>query len=163
MIEIKLDAKQLEQSLGKLLANARNPRPIMAGLAQELDNLTKENFANEAWGNQKWQKSKAASEEKRKTLYKTGDLHDLTNPSHSQTYARIGSNLKYAAIHHLGGTIAAKNHPYLMVPVGNGFRKVKKVTIPARPYLPVNKDGNIQQGGEERLLQVAIDALKKGL
>lgn len=147
MIEIKLDAKQLEQTLGKLLANARNPRPMMAGLSQELDNLTKENFANEAWGNQKWQKSKAASEEKRKTLYKTGDLHDHTNPSHGQTYARIGSNLKYAAIHHMGGQ------------AGRG----KKLTLPARPYLPVNKDGNIQQGGEERLLQVAIDALKKGL
>ena len=50
-----------------------------------------------------------------------------------------------------------------MIPVGDGFRKVKQVQIPARPYLPLNADGQLQPGGENKLLQVALDALSKGV
>ncbi len=41
-------------------------------------------------------------------------------------FARIGSNKKYAAIHHLGGQ------------AGRG----KKLTLPARPYLPISGKAN---------------------
>ena len=36
----------------------------------------------------------------------------------------------YAAIHQFGGTVKAKNKPYLVSKVGDGFRKVKQVHHP---------------------------------
>ena len=163
MIEITLDDSDLQRGLSQLLRNATQTAPMMRGMAQELESLTKDNFASESWGGDKWPQSKAAAANSRKTLYATGELHDSISTQSGKGYARIGSNIKYAAIHHFGGTVKAKNKPYLMIPVGDGFRKVKQVQIPARPYLPLNADGQLQPGGENKLLQVALDALSKGV
>jgi phage gpG-like protein len=49
---------------------------------------------------------------------------------------RVGSNLKYARIHQLGGVIVPKSRKFLRFPIGGGqFMFAKKVTIPARPFL----------------------------
>ena len=61
--------------------------------------------------------------------------------------ARIGSNKKYAAIHHLGGQ-AGRGH---------------KTNLPARPYLLINGNNQLQPDAERRILDIAIAALKKGL
>lgn len=58
-----------------------------------------------------------------------------------------GSNKPYAAIHHLGGQ------------AGRG----KKVTIPARPYLPINGNSQLQNGADKRIIDIAIESLKAGL
>lgn len=36
-------------------------------------------------------------------------------------------------------------------------------TKPARPYLPINGNGELQSDAERRILDIAIAALKKGL
>lgn len=147
MIEITLDDSNLQRGLGQLLRNATHTAPMMRGMAQELENLTKDNFASESWGGDKWPQSKAAAANSRKTLYATGELHDSISTQSGNGYARIGSNMKYAAIHHFGGQ------------AGRG----RKLTLPARPYLPINGSGKLQPGGEDKLLQVALDALSKGI
>jgi len=48
---------------------------------------------------------------------------------------RIGSNLKYARIHELGGVIKAKNAPYLKFYVDGHWVSTTQVTIPQRPYI----------------------------
>ena len=82
-------------------------------------------------------------------LLKRSCLLQQTVTTHHKTsrFARIDSNKKYAAIHHLGGK------------AGRG----RKVTIPARPYLPINGSGQLQPGGEKRILDVVKDALVQGL
>ena len=73
----------------------------------------------------------------------------------------------YAAIHHLGGKTSAhkitvKNKKALAF--GGLVRKSVNhpgSAIDARPYLPLNGDGELQKGGEERLLNIVLDALKK--
>jgi phage gpG-like protein len=47
----------------------------------------------------------------------------------------VGATVVYAAIHQWGGEIVPKTAPALYVP---GYGKLKKVTIPARPYLGVS-------------------------
>jgi phage virion morphogenesis protein len=49
----------------------------------------------------------------------------------------VGATMEYAAIHQWGGEIRPKTAPYLFVP---GYGRLKKVTIPARPYLGVSPD-----------------------
>ncbi len=56
--------------------------------------------------------------------------------SASREGAEIGSSKPYAAIHETGGTIYARNAPWLHFPVEDGtFRKVKSVVIPATGYI----------------------------
>ena len=85
------------------------------------------------------------------------------NTATGSNSARNGTDKHYAAIHQFGGTVKAKNKPYLVFKVGDGFRRVKQVNIPARPYLPISKGGTLQAGTESRLLDVALDALARGV
>jgi phage gpG-like protein len=68
---------------------------------------------------------------------------------------RVGSNLKYARLHQLGGTIVPKNRKFLRFPIGGGqFMFAKKVTMPARPYLVVRPED------PGRLAEAARDYLR---
>lgn len=159
MFEISLDASSLEHGLGQLLKNATHPRPMMKAIAAELLSITEDNFESESWGGKKW----LANARGGKILQKSGQLAASIHTASGNNFARIGTNKPYAAIHHLGGTIKAKNKPYLVFKVGDGFRRVKQVKIPARPYLPMSKGGTLQAGAESRLLDVALDALARGV
>ncbi len=55
----------------------------------------------------------------------------------ARSSVRVGSNKVYAAIHQFGGVIRPKNAPALRFFLGAPRRMVlvRKVTIPARPYL----------------------------
>ena len=54
----------------------------------------------------------------------------------------VGTHVIYAAIHEFGGTITAKNKPFLVFKVDDQWVRVKSVTIPARPYLRPALDKN---------------------
>lgn len=146
MLEISLNADSLEKGLEKLLRNATNTRPMMRAIATEMVSLTEDNFESESWGGEKWEQSKRAANGG-KTLQLTGQLAASISTKISNGFAQIGSNKKYAAIHHLGGQ------------AGRG----RKVTIPARPYLPINGSGQLQNGAEKKLIDIAIESLKAGL
>jgi phage virion morphogenesis protein len=49
----------------------------------------------------------------------------------------VGATMEYAAIHQWGGEIRPRTAKALFVP---GYGRLKKVTIPARPYLGVSPD-----------------------
>ncbi|WP_165009649.1 phage virion morphogenesis protein [Neisseria yangbaofengii] len=146
MLEISLDASRLEHGLGQLLKNATNTRPMMRAIATEMVSLTEDNFENESWGGEKWKQSKSAANGG-KTLQLTGQLAASISTKVGNDFAQIGSNKKYAAIHHLGGQ------------AGRG----RKVTMPARPYLPINGSGQLQPRAEKKLIDIAIESLKAGL
>ena len=72
----------------------------------------------------------------------------LAGSVHSQfgdDYTMIGAARPYARIHQLGGK------------AGRG----RKVTIPARPYLPFTPDFKLQPEAEKALLQTAMDHLRR--
>lgn len=159
MLIINLDDSQAHSTLAQLLRNASNSRVIMRGLAQELETMTTDNFENEAFGGQAWVRKAFGNG---KTLTKTGELKDSITSSATTHTASIGTNMIYARIHHFGGTIQAKNKPYLAFATPNGFARVKSVTLPARPFLPVSPDGQLQSNGDRRLMEVALSALTAG-
>ena len=159
MLIINLDDSQAQKSLSQLLNNASNSRVIMRGLAQELETLTSENFESESFGGQAWVRSM----DRGKTLNDTGELKDSITSSASSHTAQVGTNMIYARIHHFGGTIQAKNKPYLAFATPSGFVRVKSVTLPSRPFLPVSPSGELQSGADRRLLDVALQALTQGV
>lgn len=147
MLEISLDDKQLQNGLSQLLKNATNTRPMMRAIATEMVSLTEDNFESESGGGKKWQPSRRADADGGKTLQLSGQLAASISTQVGNDFARIGSNKKYAAIHHLGGQ------------AGRG----KKVTIPDRQYLPISGAGQIQPEAERALLDIALKSLSKGI
>lgn len=73
---------------------------------------------------------------------------------------RIGTNVVYARIHELGGTILPKVGPYLKFNIGGRWIFATKVKMPARPFmapsLRENKGFIVQQ------FQKSIDLMIKG-
>ena len=147
MITIDLDSEDLQRSLGQLLQNATDTRPMMRAIATEMVSLTEDNFESESWGGKKWPRSRRAAKNGGKTLQLSGQLAASISTQVGNDFARIGSNKKYAAIHHLGGQ------------AGRG----KKLTLPARPYLPISGKGKLQRGAEDNILDIALKALSKGV
>lgn len=71
--------------------------------------------------------------------YQSGSLrrsiHTEVKVSGASGKAQIGTDLIYAAIQEFGGTIAAKNAPYLTFQINGRWVRVPSVEIPARPYM----------------------------
>jgi len=66
-----------------------------------------------------------------------------------------GSNLAYAAIHQLGGTIKAKKAKALVFSLGNVAIFAKEVDMPARPFLGVSEDN------KKEIEQVCLDVVAR--
>lgn len=69
-------------------------------------------------------------------LIDKGELRDSLVVERRSKDVAVGTDQGFRAwIHETGGTITAKRKPYLVIKTGDGFRKVKSVTIPKRAFL----------------------------
>lgn len=131
-LQFHVNIGQAQRELDAILARLQRTRPLMAGISAELLSETESNFS--AQGNPKWKAlatSTIASRTKAGTWpgmilqVSTAGLAASVHTSHTEATATIGAgagkSAAYAAIQQLGGQ------------AGRG----RKVTIPARPYLPL--------------------------
>ena len=66
----------------------------------------------------------------------TGTLSRSITHEVTTSRARVGTNLKYARIHEVGGIIRPKTAPALVFKTADGsWVRTQKVIMPARPYL----------------------------
>ena len=101
-------------------------KALMASVGEALVSSTIKRFdAEESPDGQKWQPSKRAAAESGKTLTDTARLRKSIDYAATASKVMVGSNVVYARIHQMGGK-AGKGH---------------KLTVPARPYLGVSKEG----------------------
>jgi phage virion morphogenesis protein len=70
-------------------------------------------------------------------LVKGGGLRDSVESQVGSWSVLVGATKVYAAIHQFGGDIVPKSAAALFVP---GYGRLKKVTIPARPYVGISSD-----------------------
>lgn len=146
-MQIIIDDSALQQKLEDAADKLADTTQLMQRISMTLLNVTEENFNAE--GRPKWAGLSTAYAAKRKAgkiLQVSGQLAGSTTPFHGADYAGIGSNKVYAAIHQFGG-MAGRGH---------------KVNIKARPYLPMDANGNLQQ---EAYVEVAetIDLYLKSI
>lgn len=80
-------------------------------------------------------------------LQDTGALRSSIRAHSDRDSVTIGSVLEYAAIHQFGGM------------AGRG----KKVRIPARPFIPVDRDGNLSPEAERGVLAAIYDHLAESV
>ncbi len=71
----------------------------------------------------------------RRTGRLAGSISSAQRIEGQDVVGMVGSNLKYARIHELGGVIRPKNFKYLHFFVKGKEVFAKKVTIPKRPYI----------------------------
>lgn len=105
--------------LTQLNESTRNLTPAMQVIGQIVRNSVIKNFME--GGRPRWTPSKKKSG---KTLIDTARLQNSIKPKAYSDRAEVGTGVKYAAIHQLGGK-AGKRH---------------KVNIPARPFLMVQDE-----------------------
>lgn len=151
MYEIKIENAGVMRTFDRLARAGQAHAPMMRAISIEFLSQTEANL--EAEGRPKWmglKPSTIAARAKRgtwpgKIMQVSGQLAASFTPGSDSDSAWIGSNKKYAAIQHAGGK------------AGRG----KKTTIPARPSLPVDAQGNLQPEAEESILGIASDYLRR--
>ena len=141
-MSIQITLQAVNAAFAKLQQQATNLRPILPAIAELIESDIKDNFdAGGRWsgsgeptllssGNTKWSPLAASTLRQkakrgyRKILVSTGELRNSIEVRPEGNSIVISSNKAYAAIHNFGGK-AGKN---------------QKVTIPARPFLVIQKE-----------------------
>ncbi|WP_297813137.1 phage virion morphogenesis protein [uncultured Helicobacter sp.] len=149
MAEIIISIEELQGKLEKLSKALENKMPLLRRVANTLQNTTEESFDKQAspFG-EKWKPNAPKTLQKKrgnKILIQSGLLSQSFTQKVTGSSAQVGTNKSYAAIHQFGGK------------AGRG----KRVTIPARPFMPINKNGEIPKDLGERLENEVVDYLKK--
>jgi len=133
---IELDASHVNKSIDKL-TKAGKTRPLMDDVGRIMVTDTQLNFKSQRTPDgTPWKKTHRGGH----ILRKTGDLRNsIKYDLQGDDTVKIGTNLIYAPVHQFGATIKAKNAPYLRFMIGGKFISKKQVTIPARPFIGLEK------------------------
>ncbi|NPE59277.1 phage virion morphogenesis protein [Dickeya dadantii] len=125
-VSVTINDRELRRGLRALEMAATDMTPAMRKIAGTLQTETALNFGDE--GRPKWLVSLAAEDRSGQTLRETGRLAASVSTDYDSSHATIGTNVIYAAIHQFGGKTGRN----------------ESVELPARPYLPVDADGELQ-------------------
>lgn len=151
MFEIKMTATELQNFMSQMQAHA-NLYGIPAVIATELYNQTTKNF--EANGRPAWAGLSPVTKARRAALgygsdnilRMRGNLFNAITPFSGANFAGVGvyKTVPYAAIEQFGGF------------AGKGL----KTKIPARPYIPIDKMGNLQPQASDAVIGVVTHYLQ---
>lgn len=174
MMQLTVKDGPLRLALKNIAAAGTDMAPLMRALAGTLATETALNFEEE--GRPPWVPSLAAQKRNGMTLSATGHLRRSITTDYDAHSAVIGTNVEYARLHQLGGTVERRNREVYFRQgkdgtVGRRFVKKKHSNFaqatrdhtadyPARPYLPVNRDGTLQDGVGQKLLDSALKYLQ---
>jgi phage virion morphogenesis protein len=153
MITLELD-QALQDALRHIEWAVGDLAPLMRGIAAELHSQTEENFSEQ--GRPGWTGLSDATLERRTKngnwpgkilqISAAGLAASITTQA-TDSSALVGSNKPYAAMMQFGGD--QSDFPHLW---GD---------IPARPYLPMNADGQLQPEAHEAILELALLHLQR--
>ena len=153
MLTIELEHQHLQQTLNKVEWVVGDLAPLMRGIATELASQTEQNFEHE--GRPQWPElSDTTTEHRAKHGHWPGKILQISaaglaasiTTHATDSSALVSSNKPYAAMMQFGGEQA--HFPHLW---GD---------IPARPYLPMDGEGDLQQVTEEAILELALNHLE---
>lgn len=111
MIELRVDSTKLKRAIARLQGFQRSKRPLMRKLAAIMADAVEENFAQE--GRPKWLGLAKSTRKRRpdgQILQASGRLAASIQSHADSDSAAVGTNVKYAAIHQLGGEITRAAH-----------------------------------------------------
>lgn len=144
MAKIKFEVNDAgaRAKLKAMVAASSDMRPVFATVGRSIANRIRLCFklGIDPWANP-WAKLKIR---KGQPLRDTGRLQRSIVSNPDSTGVTVGTNVDHAAVHQFGMTITPKTAKRLVFP-GPGGRMIfaKKVTIPARPFMPLKKGQNV--------------------
>lgn len=146
-----ISLKEFQKRLNNLARDFNNPKEILNEIGILTKNKSEESFEKQAspFG-EKWKanaKATLAQKKGNKILTQSGLLRTSLTYKLSNKSVTIGTNKEYAAIHQFGGK-AGRN---------------KKVTIPARPFLPINQREEIPKEFGEEVLKILEETFKDNI
>lgn len=139
----KMDFSKADQVLGRAVRQVANKQLLSITIGEQLVSSTVQRFEDETGPDgRSWKKSIRASSEGGQTLTDKGQLKSSINYEASPAAVAVGTTDKVkGAIHQFGGEIKPKFGKALKFKTGDGgFHTVKKVTMPARPYIGINQE-----------------------
>jgi len=189
MIEIQIDSSAVTAAFNRLLALGEDMTPVMRAISKTLKDATEQNFAAQAGPLGAWLALKDKKRASGKILQDTGRLAASIAAAYDSQSASVGTNVIYAAIHQLGGDIdhpaysikqrlrtdakgnllRQEGHKNLAVFAKGSHKRAREVVaehgahtthIPARPYLPVTPDGNLQDGVADEIADILRSAVQ---
>lgn len=133
-ITVTIDDREVKEMLARLQSRLESTTPVMEVVGEIIAASVERNF--EDGGRPAWEPSARVLEDGGQTLTDTGRLRRSITAEAGNGWAAVGTNVLYARIHQLGGTIRPKTGKALNTPYG----LFKSVTIPARPFLMVQDE-----------------------
>lgn len=106
-IDARINDREVREALQKLARKGGDLRPAMREIAGDMLDSVQENFAREGRP-QRWKPSRRARKQGGMTLRDTNRLYRSIIARSDAMSAMVGTNVRYAAIHHYGGEI---KHP----------------------------------------------------
>lgn len=150
-VSLTVDTRGLDRLTNrfrKLRERTRDLHPLMDEIGAAMVASTQRRFEEGRGPNgEPWPESIRAREQGGRTLVDKALLLGSLTHNPSRDSVEWGSNLVYAAIHQLGGEIAARVAAYLHFRVGGRWVRKKSVKIPARPYLGISPADENEIGG----------------
>ena len=168
--------------LAQVMASGRNTAPAFNPIAQKLRGDTLANFRGGGVFPGPWAPSQRVRKRGGQTLVDKAILRNSIHGEAGDGFAKVGTDVIYAAIHQLGGSITIPARNQVNAHGAKGFMSRKKagaskrksiriwagtigahtVRIPARPFLPVDAAGNIKPDTMTFALRTLAEWLTRG-
>ncbi|SFT73913.1 phage virion morphogenesis protein [Halomonas saccharevitans] len=145
-LNVDINNEQVAEMLGRMRRNVENLRPALLEIGEHLQGAVEERFRTETDPEgHPWEPLSdftKANKRNDQILTESGGagLRGSIHYRAGRDTLEQGTNKIYGAIHQLGGTIRAKGGSLAIGRPGGAFALVKKVTIPARPYLGLSDE-----------------------
>jgi phage gpG-like protein len=156
-LSARITRDDVSPAFNKLDAALSRLGPILEAVGLEVVSITQRAFSDSSLRVAPWARKRDGSAA---TLIQSGVLRQsirITNIG--DTTVTVGSDRVYAAIHQLGGVIEPKAGKKLRFTVGGVTYFVSRVTIPARPFFPIDKSGNLSSLAQRKVAAVLEKAL----
>lgn len=162
MVKIEIQNNQAVLKLKQIAAALKQPRQLYGVLGEELKKIHRQRFEEQkspegkAWVPLSGWYRASKHRNRNRILVLRGHLRNQLAYNYDDNSVEFGSARVYARIHQFGGEIKPKKAKALKV----GDRYLKKVTIPARPWLGLNKNNmDTLETKATDLLQAQIDKI----
>ena len=157
--KVHADIAEVQARLNKIKATGGNALAALGAFGSVILNRIRLGFrlGRSPWG-QPWH---ALVLRQGTPLRNTGLLQRSITMAATGKEVVIGTNLIQAPVHQFGATIKPKNAKFLRFAGPNGFIFSKQVTIPARPFMPINRAG--AAAVPPQWAQSGLEAMKKAL
>lgn len=158
LFKIKVDT--MRPALERLLGLAKDTTPIMLSMGNAFKSITEGNF-NSAGASYRPVEWKPKYDGTPSILQKTGLMVHAFNLEVTKDSATLSNTTPYAAIQQFGGTIEAKGKALRWVGADGNPVFAKSVTIPARPFYPVDENGNMTPAAAELIERAGARAVER--